>query len=149
MKNDLYPQFPTLNQRQIGEHFGVSSHVVGRWLKEVGLREPNGEPTPSAVEAGFAEPVDLGDGTHPFWVWQKKTVDYLEQHGHPRLPLVGSDPLPVDHLVGPFTVKSHGADGHQIMDANGITGVWVRGEENATLVKNLMNLANEYRGWWK
>lgn len=149
MRNDLYPQFSTLNQKQIGEHFGVSSHVVGRWLKEVGLREPSGEPSPSAVEAGFVEAVDLGDGTRPFWVWRKKTVDYLEEQGHPRLPFVGGDSVPVGRLVGPFTAKTHGADGHEIVDANGITGVWVRGEENAKMVMNLMNLGHQYKGLWK
>lgn len=150
MKGDLYPQFPTLNQRQLGEHFGVTSHVVGRWLKSAGLREPTGQPSPAAIEGGFVEQVDLGDG-HPFWAWRKKTVPFLEEQGHLR-PLVAlPDAASQTYLVGPFIARSCGedGDGHEVVDANGTVGVWVRGEDNAKAVVALMNLGHQYRGLWK
>ena len=108
-----------------------------------------GEPSPQAIEGGYVEQVDLGDGSHPFWTWRKKVVAFLEEQGHLR-PLV-SDVAPQTHLVGPFTARSHGddGDGHEIVDANGVVGVWVRGEENAKAVVALMNLGHQYRSLWK
>jgi hypothetical protein len=149
MKSDLFPHFSTLTQKQIGEHFGVSSVIVGRWLKEAGLRQRNGEPTQAAIDAGFAEPVDLGDGTRPFWAWRKKMVEFLEKQGHVRPLVEMPDAPPQNHLTGPFTSRSNDGDGHEILDSNGVVGVWVRGEENAKEVVMLMNLSHERRGLWK
>ena len=46
-----------LTMRQIGKLFGVSSHVVGRKLKEVGLRDAEGHPTERAKESGYTKTV--------------------------------------------------------------------------------------------
>ena len=149
MRSDLYPQFLTLNQRQLGEYFGVSSHVTGRWLKAAGLRDPSGSPSLVAIEADFVVRVDVGDGIRPFWAWTKKTVEFLEQQGHMR-PLVDTDGAPPEtQLTGPFTSRSNDGDGHEIVDSNGVVGVWVRGEENAKEVVMLMNLSHERRSLWK
>ena len=147
MKGDLYPQFPTLNQRQIGEHFGVSSHVVGRWLAECGLRDA-GVPSPAAIDAGFVEQVDPGDGRRPFFAWRKKTVDHLESLGHMRAPVPAEEPVSTTRLTGPFTGRRSGGEGFEIVDGNGLVGVWVRGEENANTLVKLMNLGHEHRGLW-
>lgn len=46
-----------LSMRELGEHLGVTSHVVGRKLKECGLRTADGKPSAKAIEGGFTKPV--------------------------------------------------------------------------------------------
>jgi hypothetical protein len=68
--------------RQLGAVFGVSSHFIGRVLKEMGLRMPDGQPSCRAQEAGL---VKLAEGSQPwiqFWLWHKKrTTALLEEAG--------------------------------------------------------------------
>ena len=42
-----------MSMRELGEQLGVTSHVVGRRLKEVGLRTQEGKPSARAVEDGY------------------------------------------------------------------------------------------------
>ena len=149
MRKDLYPQFATLNQRQIGEHFLEGSHVIGKWLKAAGLRLPSGEPSQAAIDGGFVEQVDLGDGRPPFWSWNKKVIPFLEKQGHMR-PLI-DEPDSGTGFIGPFTARQSGTDGdgYELPDSRGIVGVWVRGEGNAKEIVGLMNLGHKLRGMWK
>lgn len=43
------------SMRDLGEQLGVSSHVVGRKLKECGLRTAEGKPSARAVEDGYTK----------------------------------------------------------------------------------------------
>lgn len=38
---------------ELGRLYGVSSHVVGRWLKNLGLRTESGQPSNQAFADGF------------------------------------------------------------------------------------------------
>lgn len=78
-----------LSLTQLGELFGVSRVVMGRWLHEIGLRE-NNEPTAQAIKEGFCVEGERPADWVPFWIWHAdKTIALLEQHGHTRRPLDG------------------------------------------------------------
>ena len=68
--------------RSLGAVFGVSSHFIGRVLKEMGLRTPDGQPSYQAQEAGL---VKLAEGPQPWlrlWLWHKeRTTALLEKAG--------------------------------------------------------------------
>lgn len=146
MTNDPFPFYETLTQTQLGMLFGESSHVVGRWLKELGLRLPNGKPSPRAIEAGWV--TTCSDGPVSFPVWSKdKVVAALERAGHRRQ---GSDPqAPAPTLsttitlVGPFSTRQESEDGWAIVGGDGIVSQWLRGRANAVFVTDLLNLAHK------
>lgn len=63
----------------LGEIYGVCARDVGMWLKECGLRGPDGQPTAEAVSQGLVRerPLEYG-GT--FWVWHKaRTCGVLDR----------------------------------------------------------------------
>lgn len=74
------------SQTELGKIFGVSSHTMGVWLRDAGLRGPDGKPTTTGH--GYA---DTRPSTNPgtyFWVWHKeRTLRLLESLGHK--PLIG------------------------------------------------------------
>lgn len=140
--HDPFPSFTTLKLGQVGEYFGVSSHVVGKWLKDAGLRLPNGEPTQAVRNAGIAELVVLDSGIHPFWAWHKeKTIRLLEDAGHRRIKSSVPPPQP-EKPVGPFTSRPSGGDQFEFLDANGLTSIWCRGERLANLLVEVLNLCH-------
>lgn len=79
----MQQQYEFVTQTQIGEHFGVTSHQIGRWLKKVGLRE--GEwPSETAKWDGFVKKIDANGKT--FFAWHReRTISELERHGYRRL----------------------------------------------------------------
>ncbi len=73
-----------LSLTQLGKLFGVSSHTMGAWLREAGLREPGGKPTATGYEYADTRP-STNPGTY-FWVWHKeRTLRLLESLGHKLL----------------------------------------------------------------
>ena len=72
-----------LSLTELGKEYGVSSHKMGKWLIDLGLRDRNKKPSRAAFENGF---VQQRDSTQPgtyFWVWNKaKTLWALEKAGH-------------------------------------------------------------------
>jgi len=61
----------------LGKRFGVGPRDVGLWLKALGLRQPDGRPTPRAVEEGFVLERLLEHGGS-WWLWhEKKTSEVL------------------------------------------------------------------------
>jgi hypothetical protein len=62
-----------LNQTNLGARFGISAVQVGRKLRELGLRDDEGQPRPEALEAGYCRPTPLRDGT-PFFLWNGDLV---------------------------------------------------------------------------
>jgi hypothetical protein len=70
-----YATFVTM--RKIGTLLRVSSHVVGRKLKEIGLRDADGEPTQEARTNGLTTSV-IVDGRFVLNLWhQHKTLAVL------------------------------------------------------------------------
>src|SRR5215475_7142176 len=69
----------------IGRLFGVSSHVVGRKLNEIGLRNGR-KPSRDAFDGGFCEERWAPDLRSYCWAWAKtKTVAKLEEAGLKRI----------------------------------------------------------------
>lgn len=73
-----------VTMRDLGTLLGVSSHAVGRKLKEVGLRDSEGQPTEKAKTGGFIKSVFLQE-TFPLIVWQlEKTLAVLRPLIQPK-----------------------------------------------------------------
>jgi hypothetical protein len=65
---------------EIGKHYGVASRVAGRWLKRLGLRGEDGEPTDMALQEGYCKSIYLEDRGVSFWVWNaRRTLDLIEE----------------------------------------------------------------------
>jgi hypothetical protein len=74
-----------LSLTELGRLYGVSSHVVGRWLKGLGLRTTDGRPSAEAFGQGYvAQRPSRQPGTY-FWVWHTdKTTAILDGMRYPR-----------------------------------------------------------------
>jgi hypothetical protein len=144
---DPYPAFDYLKLGQLGDLFGLSATAVGMKLKQIGLRQPNGDPTQRARDARLVNLVRV-EGMHPFWTWEKvRTVQVLEAAGCRRAGATHSPEPPtaeVEKVIGPFEPRPSDTegDGWEIADANGIVAVWVRGERVARRLAAVMTLAD-------
>jgi hypothetical protein len=72
-----------LSLTELGHLFGVSSHVMGRWLKAIGLRTADNQPSDRAFQEGYVtQRPSRNPGTF-YWVWNlPKTIDALTKAGH-------------------------------------------------------------------
>jgi hypothetical protein len=131
-------EYSTLTE--LGKLYGVTSHVTGRWLTDIGLRS-NKRPSQAAFAGGFVEQAPTGrggDGGY-FWVWEtEKTIAALEAAGYRRPDQEEKDP-PTNRLIGPFTHRLSGATGCEIVGGDGMVSMWVVGEENARRVTDALN----------
>ena len=77
-----------LSLTDLGRLYGVSSHVVGRWLKGLGLRTKDGRPSAEAFAQGYvAQRPSRQPGTY-FWIWHAdKTTAILDGMRYPRAVL--------------------------------------------------------------
>jgi hypothetical protein len=68
-----------LSLTELGRIYGTSSHVVGRWLKGLGLRTKDGRPSPDAFADGYvSQRPSRQPGTY-YWVWNTaKTTTILD-----------------------------------------------------------------------
>lgn len=72
-----------INLTALGHIYGVNASDAGRWLKGVGLREPDGRPSRKAVSEGFVREEASGFGSH--WLWQREmTCEVLDGMGQRR-----------------------------------------------------------------
>lgn len=128
-----------LNQSEIGKRFGATSHEIGRWLKEIGLRSQDGQPSREARAGGY---VTLGPtyNGHASYRWdEEKTIRALEAAGHRPRP-----PVSTGRIVGPFTARQSSANGFEILSGDGTVAIWVIGRANAEAVSGLLNLAYQH-----
>ena len=118
--------------REIGKRFNASSHDVGRWLTEIGLRTQYKEPSREAIQGGYCKRQAM-DGPGTLVVWNTaKTVAALEQAGHQQIVRLPTMPMPpTDRLTGPFTLERSGINGYLIRGGDGTTSMWVYGEQAA------------------
>lgn len=131
-----------LTQTQLGSLFGASSHEVGRWLVEVGLRDPKAKkPTDTAHRDGYCETAPSGpSGYHYVWEAQKTVQRFLEA-GRKLLNELPEELVEPPSLSGPFRV-----DETSPLDVVGGDGsLVIRGacRRNAKVVMRLLNLAYE------
>jgi hypothetical protein len=146
VRNDPFPYFEYLGQRQLGQYFGATSHEIGRWLDDCGLRGSDRLPTAQALEDGLAKLVipEVGVG---FYTWHKERTlkNLMEAH-----PLDKSRSAPVANdstgptLLGPFTCARTNDDEFEIRAADGVVSIRVRGEANATMVTKVLNVCYKY-----
>lgn len=97
----MFEHFEFISLTQLGQLFGASSHQMGRWLVEVGLRTQYYEPSQQAIDGGFIS-IAKPEGGRPFVAWHReKTIQVLEQAGHVRI-----DCSSTEQVVGPFSAKA-------------------------------------------
>ena len=60
-----------VTMRQIGKHLSVSSHVVGRTLKQIGLRDSDGHPTEQARSSNLNKIIFTEQG-FPLVLWHQE-----------------------------------------------------------------------------
>ncbi len=129
---------------QLGSLFGTTSHQVGKWLVEIGLRTTKGKPSPKAFDGKLCETAP-SHGQAYQWAWVvDKVVPTLELAGHRRInppPLELVDP---PSLTGPFSEKKCDDGRIEIVGGDGEVSVIVVGSRNAKLVVSLLNLAHRY-----
>lgn len=137
-------RYKLLTQTQVGSLFGVSSHVIGRWLIEIGLRTLKGRPTAAAHQGGYCGPAPShGNGYH--WAWHsEKTVAALEVAGHRRISPPPLDLVEPPSLLGPFAARTCEDGRIEVVSGDGSVGVIVVGERNAKTVVRLLNLAHRF-----
>lgn len=74
-----------LSLRDLGKLYGVSSHEVGKWLKNLGLRNETGYPTTEAIKDGLVKKAPSKQPGTYFWVWNtSKTTEILDNMCYPR-----------------------------------------------------------------
>jgi hypothetical protein len=135
-------KYKTMSQCQLGTLFGVSSHVVGKWLIEVGLRTNDKRPTWDAHHEGYCESASSGStGYH--WVWHsEKTVERFIQAGHRLISELPEDLVESPKLHGPFRLSS--SCSNEVCNCDGTTAVRTSGQRNAEFVLKLLNLAHQH-----
>jgi hypothetical protein len=70
---------------ELGRVYGVSSHQVGRWLKELNLRTHDGKPSHTAFDFGLVNTRPSRGFNTYFYVWhEEKMLDILDAAGHER-----------------------------------------------------------------
>ena len=60
-----------LTQTQLGKLYGVSSHQIGKWLKNLGLRTEDGKPSKKAIRDGMVKQAPSTQPGTYFWNWHK------------------------------------------------------------------------------
>ena len=72
--------------KQIGGIYGITSHKVGRKLKELGYRTEKGSPSKMAFDDGLVKQRWAQDSFVYQWVWHtEKVADVLDEAGLERI----------------------------------------------------------------
>jgi hypothetical protein len=67
---------------ELGRCFGLTSHQIGRKLKEIGLRTADGKPSQAAFQGGLCSQRWSRDHENYCWAWhQEKTSEALRRAG--------------------------------------------------------------------
>lgn len=135
--------FEYMTQTQLGELFGTTSHKIGSWLKDLGLRNDFGQPTQQAHSGGFCKQAPSGaTGFH--WVWHsEKAVTFLNDNGYAVLP---NPPRSLVHpaiLNGPFSVRKSAGPEFVIKNGDGSVSLWANNQMTAEVVAKILNAAHK------
>lgn len=140
-------RYEHMSLTQIGEVFGTTSHQVGRWLTQIGLRyesKQGKKPSRDAYAGGFVKDVPSRNQGY-CWVWHvEKTVKALEGAGHKVAIQPGHELLAPCRLNGPFQCRTNPQFGHEVVNGDGTVAVCVTGEDNARFLTRLLNLADKH-----
>ena len=131
---------------EIGKRFDATSHEIGRWLMEIGLRTKFKEPSQQAIDEGFCKRRAIEGVPVPQILWNTaKTIAALEQAGHKQVIKPPMMVMPVNNgVTGPFTLERSGVNGYVVRGGDGTTSIWIYGEEPAQQVIRLFNVAYEH-----
>jgi len=126
-----------INLSQLGKRYRVTSHVMGKWLVECGLRERRGNlfaPSQKAHAGGFVQVQPSGNGAGCNFLWhQARTEAALALSG--RYPIATA----TSGLKGPYFASRRTDNCYEIVAADGTVGVWAFGEERAEQLVKLLN----------
>lgn len=71
--------------KELGMVYGVSSHQVGKWLKNLGFRTEDGKPSENAFSEGMVRQCPSTQPGTFFYVWHRaKTTELLDGMQYPR-----------------------------------------------------------------
>lgn len=132
-----------MTQTQLGELFDVTSHTIGRWLKDLGLRGKDGRPTEEAHKGHFCKQAPSGPtGYH--WVWDsQKTVAAFLEDQHLLIPNPPQNLVAPAILNGPFSVRKSSGSEFVIENGDGSVSVWANNQMTADVVAKILNLAHD------
>ena len=131
-----------MNMVDLGRLFGVSSHQIGKWLKDLGLRRANGTPSTTAYQQKLVSFSYEQWGTYNA-VWHvDRVVRILEHADHQQVADLPSDLVELPTLTGPFSLREIGNGKQQIVGNDGEVAITVAGETNAKVVLRVMNIAH-------
>jgi hypothetical protein len=140
-------KYEFLSLTQIGDVFGTTSHKVGRWLAQIGLRYESKQglkPSRDAYAGGFVKDVPSRNQGYCYAWHTEKTVKALVEAGHKVSIQPGHELLAPCRLNGPFRCRPNAQIGHEIVNADGTVAVCVTGEDNARFLTRLLNLADKH-----
>jgi hypothetical protein len=134
-------RYKYLTQTQLGSLFGATSHEVGRWLVEAGLRDPKTKkPTDAAHRDGYCDTAPSGpSGYH--WVWDaQKAVAALRDAGHRLAQTLPEEIVVPAELAGPFSVDP--SAGRHVLNGEGDVVVRTTTALNAEIIARILNAAH-------
>lgn len=126
----------TMTQTQLGELFGVSSHDIGKWLTDVGLRDPKKKkPSWDAYDGGFCVLAPNGFFAGD-WVTDL-TVAKLQDAGHSILSMPPESLVEVPPLNGPFHLQEN-----NVICADGTLAARAACRKNAESLHRMLEMAH-------
>lgn len=141
-------KFCYMSMTEIGQLFykdlrsasSATSHDVGRWLQDIGLRTKDKSPSLNATESGIAIQKLTGKNKDiPNHYWEpNQTVAALEKAGHKRLPNPPENIVCHEKIEGPYVCERNHLNGYDIK-SNSDTITTVYGDENAEMVLQALN----------
>ncbi len=136
-------KYKLLTQTQLGLLFGATSHEVGKWLVQCGLRDAKTKrPTATAHNEKLCDTAPSGQVGY-CWAWDAtKTVQRLVEAGHPLLAEPPSQLVESPQMVGPFQVEP--TDKRNIVNSEGQFVLKASVEAHAAGVVMLLNAAHRH-----
>jgi hypothetical protein len=137
-------KYQVMTLSQLGSLFGVTSHKVGKWLMDIGLRTTEGRPSRRAHQEKFVETAPSRNQGY-VWAWHaESTVAALEEAGHRRVSPAPLDLVEPPALVAPFSLRPAEGGACDLVSADGGVAVRVWGSQNAEQVRRLLDLAGRF-----
>ena len=136
-------KFPYMSQTQLGKLFGATSHVIGDWLRNLGLRDEDGMPTRKAQDGHFCKQTIAGEkGT--LWVWNsEKTVAALIEAGHLLLLNPPQTLVAPAILQGPFRLRNQPSSEFVVENGDGSVSIWASNRATADVIAQILNAAHK------
>lgn len=134
-------KYTYMTQTQIGQLFGVSSHEIGKWLVQVGLRDgQRRKPTREAHEGGYCETGPSGQQGY-CWVWHsEKTTRALRDVGYQLVAELPEALVSPPIMRGPFVISA--SCDRNVLNGDGEVVVRTTTGKNAEVLAKLLNAAD-------